>query len=171
MKKLTLLIAFLTTLAGCKDVLTTEITTKNEFSAKEASYVLKKGNNTISGNAFMRQGGGGVVTCAGSDVTLLPITAYSKERIDTLYGDENFSSAYNLQYIRFVPEAPKEFREYSKKTVCNSSGDFEFKNVPNGKYYIQTNVVWNAGYSLQGGGLLATVDVKNGESVELVMSR
>lgn len=169
MKKILLVGAVLSIVAGC---VTTKppVTLSNEFSASEAAIINKAGKNTIKGNAFLRQNGGGVVTCAGSDVLLIPATKYAKERIGYIYGSEN--GGYNPVYSgqsTFTPEPP-EYSSMVKTTTCNSDGKFEFKNVANGDYYVLAKVIWQV-RSYQGGSLMRKVNVKNGQAIDLVMSQ
>lgn len=171
MKKIFLVTASLIALAGCKDVFTTEIQAQNEFNLKDVSFVSKKGNATVTGNAFLRQGGGGVVTCAGSEVRLIPITKYSTERLAILYGAKGYAPIDVLQTLRITPEPPAEYEEYMLKTMCNSSGDFTFKNVPQGSYFVQTMVAWSVGYRSQGGGVLDVVDVKSNDKIEVIITK
>ncbi|MGL4711601.1 MAG: hypothetical protein ACRCWP_03290, partial [Shewanella sp.] len=85
MKKLKLGLAavFLILLAGCASP-TVKLNT--QFDAAEAKKLMEKGNNAIEGNAFLRQRGGGVVTCSGMTVQLVPATAYATERALSYFG-------------------------------------------------------------------------------------
>lgn len=49
---------------------------------------LARGDGEIRGNAFMMQRGGGVVTCAGNEVYLIPHNDYAAERLGALYDGE-----------------------------------------------------------------------------------
>ena len=49
------------------------------FDAAEAAYIHDVGTNRIEGNAFLRQKGGGVVTCAGEAVRLIPLGRFAKK--------------------------------------------------------------------------------------------
>ena len=60
-----------------------------DFNKEAASIINQKGKATVSGQACLKQSGGGVVTCAGSEVTLFPVTEYAKQRITAIYGTEN----------------------------------------------------------------------------------
>ncbi len=143
----------------------------NEFNKHEAEYVLKKGNNTIKGNAFMRQLGGGIVTCAGYEVILLPVTKYSSERIQNLYNStyKGYANYYRLNSIQFTPES-LEYTDYEKKLQSNSDGRFTFENIPDGEYLVLAQVTWVAGNEIQGGCLMKRVSVHGGETQDIIMS-
>ena len=141
------------------------------FNEKEAEVALKKGNNTIKGEAFLRQAGGRVVTCAGYEVSLTPVTAYATERIMALYGTAEKGQnilGWQARNYNFVPNEPRYF-ELRKTTVCNSTGYFEFKNIKDGSYYLVTSVLWTNGQAWQGGSLMQKVSVKDGETVEVIL--
>lgn len=157
-------------LTACKVAPSTHIEMKNEFQPDQSSFILNEGNNSISGNAFVRQNDANLITCSGSEVKLFPVTDYSKERISIMYAGEGYTPRHNVTWAEFRPEAPKEFYSHSKKKTCNPNGHFKFKNIPNGKYYIQTNIIWYIGKKMQGGSLIATIELKNGKNAEIVMS-
>ena len=58
---------------------------QNAFDAQEAAKIFEKGNNTIKGSAFLRQQGGGTVTCASSELFLFLATAFADERMSVLF--------------------------------------------------------------------------------------
>jgi hypothetical protein len=60
------------------------------FDPRGAAHIHQEGNNTITGEAFLRQNGGGVVTCAGYDVRLVPNTPYASKRMYVIYGNCNY---------------------------------------------------------------------------------
>ena len=143
---------------------------KSEFDANQAQKQLANGNNTISGEAFLRQSGGGVVTCAGYEVLLVPETPYAQERIGLIYG--NTIKGYNPLYnrITFTPDYP-EYYLSQKRKVCSSTGHFEFKNVKDGTYFVVATVLWNvpnAGY--QGGTFMEKITVKDKENYEVILT-
>ena len=138
------------------------------FDPGEAKQLLQPGRNTIKGNAFLRQTGGGVVTCAGATVYLVPATAYAKERIAVLYGSSNFAG-YDLR-TRFNPDSP-EYVSLVHTTRCDSQGNFVFERVADGEFFIRTVVTWRVGYDDQGGSLIHRVSVDGGQTVNAIMAR
>lgn len=166
MKKI-LIAAIPLILAGCATTKPVELT--NNFNAKEASFINKSGKNTIKGNAFLRQNGGGVVTCAGNDVMLIPVTAYSQERMRHIYKLDNigFLPVYS-ERVTFANDQ-KEYASMIKYTKCDSDGNFEFDNIANGSYYVVAHVIWQV-RSYQGGALMKKVNVKNGKTEKIIMT-
>ena len=125
--------------------------TGNEPSLfKITDYQL--GSNTVRGQAFLKQKGGGVVTCAGELVHLKP--NYPKPNTDKY--DEEL-----LDYL-ITPEE----RSLYKETQCDAQGNFEFHKVPSGKWVIQVNVSWDVfsveSVPLPSGNFYYTADDRQG---------
>lgn len=139
------------------------------FDAAQAKAMLTTGVNFIKGNAFMRQRGGGVVTCAGMNVVLTPATAYATKRIWNIYGNTVSGFSDNPTPPAFTPDYP-EYMTLVKMTKCDSQGNFTFDRVADGEFYITTSVAWMAGSRLQGGNLMAKVKVENGASESVILS-
>lgn len=152
---------------------------KSPFDEKEAEKLMKPGKNTIIGNSFLRMRNGGIITCAGYKVTLIPVTAYAEERMLMLYNNKTkgFNPlVYNGQHLRkyqFEPEWAA-YSDFTKETMCDSSGNFKFNNIADGSFYILTNVNWEtpSQYNtiMNGGTLMEKITVKNGETKEIVIS-
>src|SRR4030095_16529486 len=49
------------------------------FDPLEHNAYMEPGENSIKGQGFLRQQGGGVVTCAGSEVFMVPATSFFRE--------------------------------------------------------------------------------------------
>lgn len=138
------------------------------FDEELARAALKPGTNAVRGSAFLRQQGGGVVTCAGSPVYLTPSTEYARERFSLLYGNGNFSPT--TRRINFVPDTPG-YSQLVHQTKCDAQGNFGIENVADGDYFLSTAVVWQVGQSPQGGYLMERVSVSGGISKTLILSR
>lgn len=100
-----------------------------KFKDTDYKQYQKTGLNKVSGQGFLTQKGGGVVTCAGEKVKMFPNTKY-------------FNYIYGIQenYIRHKPI--KNEHNLVKITKCDSQGNFEFYNVPSGDWVIKTTVEW-----------------------------
>ncbi len=61
------------------------ITLQNSYDANITQTLLEEVNSIIRGSALLHQRSGGVVTCAGNEVSLIPVTLYSTERISYIY--------------------------------------------------------------------------------------
>jgi len=119
------LVVAVAVLAGCVTP-PRQVTLTSSFDADAAKALLGPGKNSVKGNAFLRQTGGGVVTCAGSEVSAIPVTAYATERMQALYGD--LRNGFSQQNIVFAPNLP-EYSLLLKTTTCDSQGFFKFDGV------------------------------------------
>lgn len=143
---------------------------QTQFNSAEASTLLADGVNIIKGNAFMRQRGGGVVTCAGATVYLIPATEYAKRRFQILYGTSGDSGTNSrTSDIKFDPDPP-EYMSMVKTTRCDAQGNFTFDRVADGEFFVQTTVAWQVANRLQGGNLMHRVRVRGGQVENLVLS-
>ncbi|MCC2673071.1 MAG: Lipoprotein [Ramlibacter sp.] len=154
-------------LAGCAT--TTTVTLSQRFDAEVAEKMLKPGANAVTGSALIRQKGGGVVTCAGFKVHLVPVTAYAEERMRAIYGGGKHADV--SRRVTFTPDEPA-YRQHTRETTCNAQGFFRFDNVSDGDFFVTSVVVWKVGqYEIpQGGGLMQRVTLKGGQTVDLTLS-
>lgn len=145
------------------------------FDEEQAKYIKEQGTASISGQAFLRQNGGGVVTCAGSDVRLIPVTDYAEKRMLVLYGAFNDSSTKmylpSARYVAFPPDYDSvSYVEYTRKSVCDASGNFTFTNIAKGSYFLTTSVTWNVMNKVQGGPMAQLVHVEDKENKKIIMN-
>lgn len=161
MKRSTFAALTLATLAGCVSTPPQQppVAMTTQFSAEEHAAWKGEGTATINGQAFLRQNGGGVVTCAGQPVFLMP---------ETPYFEELFSI---MRRGRLPATAPGEgAKEIARQTMCDAQGDFVFTKVPAGPWLVTTAVSWTVGYQQQGGGLLKTIEVSDGEEAAVFLT-
>lgn len=137
------------------------------FDATAAAAQLSEGTNSITGNAFMRQVGGGVVTCAGETVRLVPATEYARERLQFVYGDRGFSPLYSR--FTFEPD-PEEFHSLTRTTKCDAAGNFRFDDVADGDYFILVTVQWAVASVPNGGHLLGRASAGRGRVSTVIMA-
>lgn len=147
------------------------------FDNAAAASQMEPGSATLEGNAFMQQRGGGVVTCAGYPVQIMPVTRYATERFSVQYGEvldgeTAMWSAADAAQHKFVFEPdPPEFHKARRLTKCDSSGNFQFDDLRAGSYYVMTAVIWNVGYRTQGGALLTRVTLRDGQHKRIIVSQ
>lgn len=176
MRSLLLSSSLLLILAGCvtsnpfQRVKTHKITLNTEFDPSKAAYVLEKGTATITGSASLSDQFGDTITCAGNNVFLVPVTEYSTERYQHLFGKNNngFSSDEIIFHVKFKPDNP-DFRKYMKVSTCNYIGEFTFDNVASGEYYLGTNIISEVeGYNtIEGGALAKKITIKDQQNIEV----
>lgn len=164
---------FLTTclalvLGGCmgRDL---DITAK--FDAGEAAYVLRGGSAKLSGQAFMRQNGGGVVTCAGEEVNLFPATAYASERFAKIYGAPAGGRITVFEGVT-TKGVPPDYLKYRRIALCDAEGDFEFTGVAPGTYYVQSRVIWTVpgSYVPEGGAVAKRITLRSGQTLRVLLN-
>ena len=156
---------------GCvtKPPLRVVITTSPLDSVKTLK-ALEKGTSAIKGSALLRQRGGVVVTCAGMEVGLVPVTAYSVERFTALYGSERGGyRPANALGIKFEPDNEAVYQSLTRETRCDAQGYFKFDNVAQGDYFVVTSVTWRA-TATQGGWISQRVSLTEAETKEIVLT-
>ena len=163
MKMIVLSIVAILGLFACQTIKPYEI--QATFYEIDFEIAEQRGYNTIVGQAFMRQLGGGVVTAAGQEVMLVPVNPYTIEM--------GYAIEHGLSRAGWV-NLDRRYRRYRKSTTADASGNFEFQNVPDGEWYIATKVTWGTGrysFAEQGGALITKVSVYSGETAKVIMHK
>jgi len=166
MHKKILLSGFLL-LAACAETVSVE----NKWDPNEAVYATRSGSAVISGQGFLRQRGGGVVTCAGSAVIMLPVTAFTVELVQKTTG----SPQGGVQGA-FSPRLPElqniDMSRHGRISQCDANGDFQFSNIPAGEWYVTTDVRWTVGDNIipEGGSIVRRIKVGSGERKRVILS-
>ncbi len=150
-------------MTGCATVPPTDVPISSKFSKTDVAWFDGAGTGTLEGSAFLRTKGGAVKTCAGYEVQLLPYSSYAAERMRFIYGSEASGHLFGPRRAwKFNPDEP-DFYKSVKKTVCNANGEFEYKDLPSGDYYIIAKVTWDIGKVFnEGGTLMKKVSVATG---------
>jgi len=141
----------------------TEYQRQAKFIESEYAPYAGKGTSSIVGQAFLKTRGGDIKFAAGNMVTLNPVTTYSTE----------WFNIYILQNRRMELTDPRT-TPFNRQTTADGNGNFEFRNLRAGEYYIATYVYWQVPSS---GGLRQTgrifgkrVKVGKGESVKVILT-
>lgn len=169
MKTKIMLLAAVLLLSGCA-AQTKTVQLHQSFDAVTAKRLVQPGVNLIEGSALIRQQGGGVVTCAGLPVQLVPKTAYAQERVRAIYGNtaRGFTPVQQT-FISFTPDHPG-YLQHMKTTLCDAQGRFQFDDVADGEFYVVAKIIWAAGNRPQGGSLMQIVSVSGGQAEKIVLS-
>ncbi|NDV53934.1 carboxypeptidase regulatory-like domain-containing protein [Salipiger sp. PrR003] len=154
--------------AGCAGRV---IETTVPFDPNEVSFIDQRGAADIEGQAFFRQQGGGVVTCAGEQVTLIPAGKYATERMTQIYGSVSGGRISVFQGAS-QENLPPQYISMVRSSMCDAEGDFSFANVANGDYYVTTKVLWTVGnsYIPEGGALARRVSIRNGQDARVLLN-
>lgn len=127
-------------------------------------WALSDGSGEIAGEAFLRQRGGGVVTCAGAGVVAYPAGPWVDAWVKA-----------NDPYWRsnmFEEELHPDLFGYTRHTTCRNDGTFVFRNMPAGDWFITTTVTWwipGRYGGTEGGVLTRRVSVAN-DLVEIIIN-
>lgn len=144
---------------------------ESTFDPETAKFINVPGKSTISGQLFLRRNDGIVVYGAGSSVTLIPQTTYSRERISKIYGQGKMVPVYLAPSFE---SEDAEYRRYQKTTKADGQGRFTFSNLSAGEYYVVGPVTWCApsqyGCNTQGGSLMEHMTLKNNETKDVIMN-
>ena len=129
--------------------------TKFDYSEHEA--YAKPGKNSIDGRTVLSQRGGGAATCAGSRVLLMPATSYFREMF------------WHMIVAGSEPEPPEnprpELKNMIRRAGCDAHGDFSFSEIPDGTWFLLTQV------NVKNGRLLiAELTLQNGVTTEVVLT-
>jgi len=109
------------TFASCRHQIITP------FNDDEFLPYGKLGTSTIQGQAFLKTRGGQVRYAAGNTVYLVPVTSYSR-------------GIYSFREM--PPTVDERLRIFIRTTTADGSGNFEFKNIPAGEYYVECGIFW-----------------------------
>ena len=134
-----------------------------------AEVALQPGNVTIKGSAVIRQRGGTSVDCAGNDVFLIPATPTVTRELIRVFGGETGYVARGGDHDDGRRNARRSAGAQPHRRV-QRQGFFTFDDVRPGKWHVMTSVTWTVGDNYQGGTLLTTAEVKDGGSVEVVLT-
>lgn len=127
------------------------------FNPSDHETYSGAGRGAVQGQAFLRQRGGGVVTCAGSQVFLIPSTPYFHQALRSFSSIENAQFSINAE-------------QYRKRTTCDAQGNFRFDAIPDGTWLVVTEVRWHVGHNSQGGALKSEVIVSEGGKTEVFLT-
>lgn len=158
--KAALLLACTAVLCGCAVPLPGEPLDLPPFEAHaHAPYLSPSGYGGLSGQAFLRQRGGGVVTCAGATVVAMPSTYYFRFLAD-------HSARIAAQKLS-VDAAALSMIE---RTTCDAQGTFRFPRLARGEWIVVTEVRWNVGYSREGGEVRGVAWAQDPQGQPLLLS-
>ncbi|MDZ5459459.1 hypothetical protein [Azohydromonas lata] len=161
------LVLAVSALAGCSANRVVRFVTP--FDAEAARKQLEEGSNNVKGSALIRQAGGGVVTCAGKPVFMMPVTAAAKEWAAQVYGTSR-GGFHNAQGRDIKFKGRDDMFAAVKTATCDAQGGFKFDRVADGQFYVFTRITWVVAGSIQGGSVMRPVTLSGGQVAEIVLS-
>lgn len=152
-------------LAGCGH---RQVALTAPFDQAAAKKMLEPGPNTVRGSGLIRKLNGGVVTCAGGTVFLMPRTDAAKEWATTLYGSVEGGAFPATGRVTFKPQPG--FFETARSTTCDAQGFFTFDKVADGDFLVFTRITWRTVDSLEGGSVMRAVHLAGGATVTVTLA-
>ena len=133
-----------------------------QFVESEYAPYAGEGTARICGVAYIKTQRGEFKYGAGNETYLNPVTSYSTEwYTESVIGGRSLTKANPKVLV------------YNRATRADSDGRFCFEKIPSGDYYLTCPVEWvyGANSAIQGGMAYAQVTVKDGETVNAVLTR
>lgn len=143
-----------------------------KFSPKEANFIFDKGTASISGRAFIRATGGKIKTAQGSSATLLPVTKYSEQRVNAIYGRSGIAT----RKVNFAKNSDDpRYHVYTRTVSVGAGGAFKFTALSPGEYFVTTGINWSAPdtsgkTNRKAVALVKRVRVGEGQNVKVVLT-
>jgi len=126
---------------------------------------LEPGTSAIRGQGFLRQQGGGVVTCAGEMVMIVPATGFFWEMV------HHIQQGHEPNLVTAVaPASTPALVRLFHQSQCDAQGNFAFDALAPGKWVVLTQVKWKVGYGMQGGNLLRQILLPAGTTLQVLLS-
>jgi hypothetical protein len=138
----------------------TPVALSASLSDEDIRQYSARGTAKLTGQALFRQGGG-VATCAGAAVALLPDTPYFSEAIrDIKQG----------QAPQMGGDADRA-RGLARNSTCDAQGNFSFAGLPNGRWVVASEVKGTAGNLSRGSALVKTgIETRAGRVTKVLLT-
>jgi len=134
-------------------------TTAPPFDETALAPYAATGTATITGQAFLKTRAGDVKYGAGNKVALIPDTPYTRARQDAIRRGQKLG------------QPDSRLDKYTRYTQADGFGNFEFHNVPAGRYFVTCIITWEVGrYSKTGGVARAEITIEEGGSAKVVVT-
>jgi hypothetical protein len=133
--------------------------TKQDYD--ELKPYTEPGGSSVIGQGFLRQQGGGVVTCAGNRVIMMPATSFYQVWVMI------FRRGKTPQIQDPVNPV---WRSAIKVSQCDAQGNFSFAKLPKGAWFVATFVQWIVAGVEQGGTLLREVTLLENQTTQALLT-
>ena len=136
---------------------------QNEFNSKEVSWFKNKGTGNIKGTAKFKSRNGELLYGEQFRIELMPYSLYTEERLSNIYPNKKSDYIYLEDGVpKFIPD-PEAYHE-TIKTFCNKNGDFEFNNLPEGKYNVIAFMIRENQNVKTGGAMMQKITLSENQS-------
>lgn len=162
-----MLIFLVTVFSSCtnKSTKNESIKIESEFNENEVKWFINPGTSSIKGLAKFKSKNDDIRFGKDFWVELNPYSAYTKERLNDIYKDDNSAYVYIENGIpKFIPD-PEGYHK-TRKVMCNEEGEFEFNNLPAGDYYVIAFMLWDK----TGGGIMHHIKLSDNETKVIEMT-
>jgi hypothetical protein len=126
------------------------------FDESEFAAYRGAGSGTVTGQLVVTSNDGAVHIGDGTHVTLIPVTAYTKEMVEREIGDGDNLGA-----------SDPRFKKYVRLTTTDANGNFVFHQIPAGEYFVSGLGEWSEGDDFQYQWACERVTVGNGQTVRI----
>ena len=134
------------------------------FVESEFAPYAGTGTSTITGQAFLKTRSGELRFGAGCEVVMVPVTPYTTETGERAV----------LRNERLEAPDPR-YAAYRRTTIADGNGNFEFRNIPAGSYYLSCDIRWEYatqyGLSATGGTAFGKTTVAAGATTKVIVTR
>ena len=165
MKSLLATLSMALLLGGCVAPAPTVQPRRAAFVESEYLPYRSKGTGRIVGQVFMKTRSGDVKLGAGSAVYLNPVTAHSTEW---------FEAMMSPMAVLLAPPDARAI-EFSRTTMADAGGNFDFTDLPAGEYYVLSSVFWeyvSGPSALKTGGRVGLkVKVQSDQTAKALLTR
>ena len=111
---------------------------RSTFDARRAAHILQYKSTTVQGRVWVTTPGDLTIVGKRSRVQLIPVTTYSTEYIEAIFGGRR-ASASNVSVVNLDPN----FFKYVRHEVADLDGLFAFSGVPDGDYFVLSSLKWS----------------------------
>lgn len=141
---------------GLRDLTPVEVSVPFDPAAYTAWQV--PGTASVTGKAAVQSKLGGLVSCAGYSVFLMPKSPYFDETAAIIKSGRlpDVSSLAG-------PDSPV------RSTRCDGDGNFRFEKLPAAQWYVFTGIHWSSGPASQGRDLVEPVTTTEGQTTTVLM--
>jgi len=132
---------------------------KSRFNNVEIDWINNAGNASLTGYAYIHWHNSNTENCNANEVSLVPVSSYSKERMNALYGN----ALRGENYKNRITEPSAEYLLATRNTMCDFNGKFRFDNVPAGEWFLLTKVSYMS--------LMQRVSIPAEGKIEVILTR